>query len=374
MTDLRKGIIEHRQRWVIDADVSKYFDTIPFSHLRSFLDLRIKDGVVRRMIDKWLNAGVLEAGTVHRPVAGTPQGGVISPLISNVFLHHVLDLWFEQVVKPRLHGECQLVRFADDFVLSFEDRLSGKRVLDVLGKRLGRFGLKLHETKTRYVDFRRTRPYGRHWMASATTFDFLGFTHVWGRSRRGKDVVRQITAKGRFARALKSVHDWCKRHRHLPIIAQREHLALMIRGHCAYYGLVGERQTIGVVPLPGHSNLAEVACSPQPPSAYELGPDECTAQAIPLAFSTDRASMARSLQRICQVRNRVREFRSLGSVRGGAQQCPRLLGRGQPVGNLRIGSRLDYQHVAQQDVKRHVPGPARAPGEHVINRQRAPVG
>ena len=140
LDDLRKGIIEHRQRWVIDADVSKYFDTIPFSHLRSFLDLRIKDGVVRRMIDKWLNAGVLEAGTVHRPVAGTPQGGVISPLISNVFLHHVLDLWFEQVVKPRLHGECQLVRFADDFVLSFEDRLSGKRVLDVLGKRLGRYG------------------------------------------------------------------------------------------------------------------------------------------------------------------------------------------------------------------------------------------
>ncbi len=239
LDDLRKGIIEHRQRWVIDADVSKYFDTIPFSHLRSFLDLRIKDGVVRRMIDKWLNAGVLEEGTVHRPVAGTPQGGVISPELSNIFLHHVLDVWFEKVVKPRIHGECRLVRFADDFVLTFEHRLSGKRVLDVLGKRLGRYGLKLHETKTRYVDFRRKRPYGRHWMATATTFDFLGFTHVWGRSRRGKDVVRQITAKGRFARALKSVHDWCKRHRHLPVEAQRDHLALMIRGHCAYYGLGG---------------------------------------------------------------------------------------------------------------------------------------
>ena len=160
-------------------------------------------------------------------------------MISNIFLHHVLDLWFENVVKPRIHGEYRLVRFADDFMLTFEDRLSGKRVLDVLEKRLGRYGLKLHETETRYVDFRRKRPYGRHWMATATTFDFLGFTHVWGRSRRGKDVVRQITAKGRFARALKSVHDWCKRHRHLPIIAQRDHLALMIRGHCAYYGLSG---------------------------------------------------------------------------------------------------------------------------------------
>jgi len=166
---LRKGIIEQRQRWVIDADVAKYFDNISFAHLRSFLDLRIRDGVVRRMIDKWLKAGVLEEGTVHRPVAGTPQGGVISPAISNVFLHHVLDKWFEEQVKPRVRGECRLVRFADDFVLTFEDRPSGKRVLDVLGKRLGRYGLTLHETKTRYVDFRRKRPYGRHWMASAKT-------------------------------------------------------------------------------------------------------------------------------------------------------------------------------------------------------------
>ena len=118
-------------------------------------------------------------------------------------------------------------------------------MLDVLGKRLGRYGLTLHETKTRYVDFRRRRPYGRHWMASATTFDFLGFTHVWGRSMQGKDVVRQITAKGRFARALKSVHDWCKRHRHLPIEAQRDHLAKVIRGHCAYYGLTGNGKRLG---------------------------------------------------------------------------------------------------------------------------------
>ena len=157
----------------------------------------------------------------------------------------MLDEWFEEVAKPRLHGRCQLVRFADDFVIAFEDRHSGKRMLDALGKRLGRYGLTLHETKTRYVDFRRRRPYGRHWMASATTFDFLGFTHVWGRSMQGKDVVRQITAKGRFARALKLVHDWCKRHRHLPIAAQRDHLAKVIRGHCAYYGLTGNGKRLG---------------------------------------------------------------------------------------------------------------------------------
>ena len=236
---LRAGIIEQRQRWVIDADLKSYFDSIPHTHLRSFLDLRIKDGVVRRMIDKWLKAGVLEEGTVHRPVAGTPQGGVISPILSNIFLHHVLDRWFEEVARPRLRGNCQLVRFADDFVIALEDRHSGKRLLDVLDKRLGRYGLTLHEAKTCYVDFRRRRPYGRHWMASATTFDFLGFTHVWGRSMQGKDVVRQITAKGRFARALKSVHEWCKRNRHLPIKAQHDYLARAIRGHYAYYGRTG---------------------------------------------------------------------------------------------------------------------------------------
>ena len=242
---LRAGIIEQRQRWVIDADLKAYFDSISHTHLRSFLDLRIRDGVVRRMIDKWLKAGVLEEGTVHRPVTGAPQGGVLSPCLSNIFLHHVLDEWFEEVAKPRLRGNCQLVRFSDDFVIALEDRHSGKRLLDVLGKRLGRYGLTLHETKTRYVDFRRRRPYGRHWMTSATTFDFLGFTHVWGRSLRGKDIVRQITAKGRFARALKSVHEWCKRNRHLPVEAQHDYLARAIRGHCAYYGRTGNGKRLG---------------------------------------------------------------------------------------------------------------------------------
>ncbi|MDE0054841.1 MAG: group II intron reverse transcriptase/maturase [Gammaproteobacteria bacterium] len=236
---VRTGTMKQGQRWVIDADLKAYFDSISHTHLRSFLDLRIKDGVVRRMIDRWLNAGVFEEGTVHRPVIGTPQGGVISPILSNVFLHHVLDEWFENVARPRLRGNCQLVRFADDFVIALEDRHSGKRLLDVLGKRLGRYGLTLHETKTRYVDFRRRRPFGRHWMASATTFDFLGFTHIWAQSRTGIGVVRQLTAKSRFARALKSVHEWCKRNRHLPIKAQHDHLARAIRGHYAYYGLTG---------------------------------------------------------------------------------------------------------------------------------------
>jgi RNA-directed DNA polymerase len=183
---LRTGIMEQGHRWVIDADISKYFDSIDHRHLRSFLDLRIRDGVIRRMIDKWLKAGVLEEGTLRKTEAGTPQGGVISPLLANLFLHHVLDVWFEQVAKPRLRGHCQLVRYADDFVMSFEDHLSGRRMLAVLGQRLARFGLTLHASKTRYVDFRFKRPQGQHPATAGTSFTFLGFTHVWGRSGRSR--------------------------------------------------------------------------------------------------------------------------------------------------------------------------------------------
>ena len=238
---LRTGIMERGQRWVIDADVADYFGSISHTHLRSFLDLRIRDGVVRRMIDKWLKAGVLEEGILRRSESGTPQGGVISPMLSNIFLHHVLDVWFEREAKPRLRGSCQLVRFADDFVMAFEDARSGRRMLDVLGKRLGRYGLTLHETKTRYVDFRPTRPRAHD---PDTTFDFLGFTHVWGRSQRGRIVVRQITAKGRFTRALRAVHQWCKANRHRPLDEQQRHLARTIRGHCGYYGLTGNSKRL----------------------------------------------------------------------------------------------------------------------------------
>ena len=175
---LRNGFMEHGLRWVVDVDISKYFDTIDHAHLRRFLDQRVTDGVVRRMIDKWLRAGVLEKGVLRRTAGGTPQGGVISPLLANIYLHHVLDEWFEGVVRPRLKGRCLLVRYADDAVIAFEDHSSGKRLLDVLGKRLGRYGLQLHPTKTRFVDFRFKRPHGRHPATVGTTFNFLGFTHV----------------------------------------------------------------------------------------------------------------------------------------------------------------------------------------------------
>lgn len=234
------GVITvRRQYWVLDVDVRKYFDSIPHSHLRAILDQRVTDGVIRRMIDKWLNAGVLEDEHLHFATEGTPQGGVISPILSNIFLHHVLDEWFENEVRPRLRGNATLVRYADDFVMTFETHQDAKRVLEVLGKRFGRFGLTLHPDKTRFIDFRPQRRDGTHPDCKDPPFDFLGFIHTWGKSRNGKNVVRQLTAKSRFARALIAIKDWCQENRHRPMREQRSRLSAVLVGHFAYYGITG---------------------------------------------------------------------------------------------------------------------------------------
>ena len=242
---LRTAFMTQGLRWVLDIDIVKYFDSISHSNLRCFLDQRISDGVVRRMIDKWLKAGVLEDGTTSRTTEGTPQGGVISPLLANIYLHYVLDEWFETVARPCLKGRCILVRYADDAVMAFEDHLAAKRALAALGKRLSRYGLTLHPDKTRFVDFRFRRPDGsRHPATDGTAFNFLGFTHVWGTSRNGKNVVRQVTAKNRYARALSSVSEWCRNNRGLSVSAQHAHLSKMVRGHIAYYAITGNGRRI----------------------------------------------------------------------------------------------------------------------------------
>lgn len=242
---LRSYILENGARWVLDLDIRKYFDTIDHRRLRGFLDQRVVDGVVRRMIDKWLAAGVLEEQQLRRAEYGTPQGGVISPLLANIYLHFVLDGWFEESVLPRLKRRAGLVRYADDAVLAFEDFLDGQRVRAVIGKRLERFGLSLHPEKTRMIDFRFKRPSGGpHPATQGTSFSFLGFTHVWGRSRRGKPVIYQVTAKDRFARSIGSIHDWCKRNRHQPVREQARHLRRMMQGHYAYYGITGNSRRL----------------------------------------------------------------------------------------------------------------------------------
>jgi group II intron reverse transcriptase/maturase len=242
---LRDDIMERAGKWILDVDIANYFGTIGHRYLRAALDKRVKDGVVRRLIDKWLKAGILEQQTLTHPGEGTPQGGVASPLLANIFLHYVLDVWFEERVAPRLRGRSSLIRFADDAVGVFEDREDCERVRRALEQRLGRFGLTLHPTKTRVVDFRyvreRDKRPGHH---TGSAFDFLGFTHVWKRSRRGMWVVLRKTAKARYARALRRVSAYCKRHRHRRLPEQHQQLCRMLLGHYAYYGTTGNSKSI----------------------------------------------------------------------------------------------------------------------------------
>ena len=171
---------------VLEVDIRKFFDNLDHGHLRTFLQLRVRDGVLLRLIGKWLKAGVMEDGSVSYPDSGSPQGGVVSPLLSNVFLHYVLDLWFEQDVKPRLRDRAFLIRYADDFVIGFRDERDAQRVMEVMPKRFGKYGLTIHPTKTklsRSVRRRRRRRIRVGPTSRPGTFDLLGFTHYWGRSQ-----------------------------------------------------------------------------------------------------------------------------------------------------------------------------------------------
>lgn len=245
--------------WVVEVDVRGFFDSLDHRHLREFLSRRVRDGRIRRAVDKWLRAGVLDRGQLVRSEQGTPQGGVISPLLANVYLHHVLDVWFEREVKPRLRGSAVLVRYADDFVIVFARKEDAERVLDVLPRRFGRFGLALHEGKTRLVRFEPPdrRPSGQKFPdvcdrsrhtegASSQVFDFLGFTHHWAKSwRSGRWVVRRRTAGDRLTRSVRAINRWIRWHRHLPLEVQQAALSRKLRGHYAYYGITGNAERLG---------------------------------------------------------------------------------------------------------------------------------
>src|SRR5262245_6398226 len=229
--------------WIVEVDIRKFFDAIDHGHLRDLLKRRVRDGVLLRLIGKWLNAGVLEDGCVTHPESGSPQGGVVSPMLSNVFLHYVLDEWFERDVQPRLKGHSFLIRFADDFVMGFTCEEDARRVMEVLPKRFEKYGLSIHPEKTRRVPFERPpdRPQRTETPARtpAGTFDLLGFTHYWGRSRQGRWVVKRKTSKSRFRRGLTAIADWCRRNRHDAMPQQHATLSQKLRGHFAYYGITG---------------------------------------------------------------------------------------------------------------------------------------
>jgi len=244
LKQLRDNLMEMGGGWVLEVDIKGYFDALVHGHLREFLDNRVRDGVLRCAIDKWLKAGVMEEGRLTRPETGSPQGGVISPILSNIYLHEVLDLWFEETVKPRLKGRAFMVRFADDFVLVFALESDARRVFDVLPKRFGKYGLTLHPEKTRLVRFCRPCSSGAGKGRDAQgespgTFDLLGFRHFWSRSRRGFWVIKQQTMPSRFTRALRRFAEWCRRNRHRPITEQRSEIVLKLQGHYAYYGITG---------------------------------------------------------------------------------------------------------------------------------------
>jgi group II intron reverse transcriptase/maturase len=232
--------------WILDADVSGFFDNLDHSWLRKIIRQRVNDGGLLRLIGKWLNAGVMEGGNLTYPEKGTPQGGVISPMLSNIFLHHVLDGWFVREVKPRMKGRCFLIRFADDFVIGFELEEDALRVMDVLPKRFNGFGLTIHPKKTALIQF--GKPGSRESKAKGNgTFDFLGFTHYWAKSRRGYWVIKRKTRRKGVKRFLRSLWRWLKRNRHMLLEDQYRTLSSKLRGHYQYFGITGNYKAISII-------------------------------------------------------------------------------------------------------------------------------
>lgn len=234
---LWKALMDMGGGWVLEVDIRKFFDTLDHEHLRQILSRRVRDGAILRLIGKWLNAGVMEGLVLSHPEAGTPQGGVVSPLLANIYLHEVLDEWFVRDVRPRLAGHAELVRYADDFVFVFARKEDAERVLDVLPKRFGKYGLTLHPDKTRLVPFRRPDRGSDGSGEGPGSFDLLGFTHYWALSRTGRWCVKKRTAKDRFSRTLRRIRDWCREHRHADVEVQHRALARKLNGHYAYFGV-----------------------------------------------------------------------------------------------------------------------------------------
>jgi len=241
LATLNEVIAGSKIGWVLEADLKNFFGSLNHEWLLRFVEHRVGDPRLISLIRRWLKAGVLEDGEVHPNEEGTPQGGSISVLLSNVYLHYVLDLWFERVVKPRLRGEAYLVRYIDDFVVCCQYRSDALRLQEVLRHRLGRFGLTLEPTKTKLVEFGRfaQRHASKHGRNRPETIYFLGFTLYCTRNQKGNFKVGMRTEKTRLRRSLLSLQDLMRRIRHLTIPDQVGDLNAVLRGHYAYYGIAG---------------------------------------------------------------------------------------------------------------------------------------
>jgi group II intron reverse transcriptase/maturase len=243
------GLQKRKVNWVLDADIRGFFDTLDHGWLVKFVEHRIADRRIVRLIQKWLNAGVLEDGKRIRSDVGTVQGGSISPLLANVYLHYVFDLWVQRWRKTQAKGEVIVVRYADDFIVGFQHQNEANRFLAELRERFAKFGLELHPDKTRLIEFgrfaerNRRKPGGRGG-GKPETFDFLGFTHICAESRAGYFLVLRRTKRQRWQAKLREVKEELRRRMHAPIPEQGVYLRAVVRGHINYYGIPGNSRAI----------------------------------------------------------------------------------------------------------------------------------
>jgi group II intron reverse transcriptase/maturase len=228
---------------ILEADIMSFFDSIDRAMLMEMLRERVLDGSFLRLVGKCLHVGILDGTEFSEPELGTVQGSVLSPMLGNIYLHNVLDLWFEREVRPRMRGQVLLVRYADDFVIAFACEDDARRVEEVLPKRFERFGLKLHPEKTRVLPFDRPHRDQTEGKGPAT-FDFLGFTQYWRRSRGGRWVPGLKTRTARLRRAITAVADYCRRHRHEPVKEQHAALKRRLEGHYNYFGVNGNSRSL----------------------------------------------------------------------------------------------------------------------------------
>ena len=228
-----------RYNFIVEADIKGYFDNIDHEWLIKMLEQRIDDRALIRLIKKWLRAGIMDTdGKVLHPVTGTPQGGIVSPILANVYLHYALDLWFHQVVRKHCRGEACLIRYADDFVCAFQYQRDAERFYQVLGKRLGKFGLQVATEKTRIIPFHRKPPSGR------PHFQFLGFEFYWGKDRSGKPHLKRRTSRKKLKSAIKRFTEWCVKNRDLKPRVLFRRLNAKLRGYYNYYGVYGNYDSL----------------------------------------------------------------------------------------------------------------------------------
>ena len=276
MDALMVGLISKKVNWILDADIRSFFDSVSQDWLIRFVDHRIGDRRIIRLIRKWLRSGVLENGAVTVSEQGTGQGAVISPLLANVYLHYALDLWVERWRRHKATGDVIIVRYADDFIVGFQQEADARRFLDAMRERLQEFALSLHPGKTRLIEFGRfaAESRGRRGLGKPETFNFLGFTFICGKSRSGKFLIRRKTRRDRMRAKLRMIKEEMRRRMHLPIPIQGKWLGQVVAGYFRLPCSADEQSCARGIPLSCRQHLAAHARATQPEGQNDMGADE----------------------------------------------------------------------------------------------------